>query len=168
MWSDLQMQGTASLVTSLGSYIAASKKAKSDKLWQDYNNKMTRLSDAQNQNALTVNENMMRERSALAEVQIRKSEMLTLGSAEVSAAATGTTGRSTRAVLFDIRRNAANASKARQQDLDYQYLGIDNQRQGSAMQAQANIDHTVIPKPNPATYILGFANDYAKLRQTLK
>lgn len=168
MWSDLQIQGGSSLVQTIGSFIAASKKAASDRLWQEYNNKMTRLADAMNQNALTTNENMAVERSQLQEFQIRKSEMITEATAEVSAAATGTTGRSVNAVLKDISRNAANASARRQLDLRNQFLQIDNQRQASAMQAQTQIDHSVIPSPNPATYILGFAADYTKLRQTYK
>ena len=146
----------------IGSFIAAGKKAESDRQWQEYNNKMTRLQDAQNQNALTTNENMRKERKHAQLMQVQKSETATKASAEVSAAATGTIGRSVNMVLFDIGRNAANARTAIEKDDKQQDAQTDNQRMQSAMQTELQLDLRHIPGPSPATLMLGIGGGLIK------
>jgi len=152
MWMDLALGG----VKSIGSYLVASAEAKNKRRWQKYNNTMVMLQGAQNQNTLTDNENMARERSAEEAFLIRRSEYITKASAEVAAAATGTTGRSVNMILFDVGRNAAVADRDRARDLDLQYLGIDNQRKQVALQTKMSLDMTDIPNPNPFSYALDF------------
>jgi hypothetical protein len=157
------LQAFGSMLGQLGSYMAAQKKAEADRAWQDYNNRMTRMADAQNQNALTANENMLRERVHTMRKQIGMAEAATTASAEVAAAATGTTGRSVNMVLFDIERNAAGKREDLERDEKMQLMQIDNKRQQSAFSAQAQLDLRTIPDPNPASYILGLTSDLGKL-----
>lgn len=151
-WADLALNG----IQSVGSYILASREAKNKRAWQKYNNTMVSLQAGQNQNTLTDNENMARERSQEEAFLIRRSEYITKASAEVAAAATGTTGRSVNMVLFDVGRNAAIADRDRSRDLQLQYLGIDNSRRNVELQAKMSMDLTDIPNPNPFSAFLGF------------
>lgn len=153
-WSDMKVSGLTSVIQGVGSYIVAKKQAADDKRWRDYNNAMTNLQNAQNQNTITTNENLAIERSAEQAYQIRKSEYITKASAEVQAAATGTTGNSVDMVLFDIGRNAADADAKRLMDLEAQVLGFNNQRVTSNMQTAASIDYRVTPTPSLTSSLL--------------
>lgn len=160
-WGSVFMKGLPGAVSSVVGYITASQDAKQQRKWQAYNNALVRLQNAQNQNAITTNEGMAVERASEAEYAIRKSEYITKGSAEVSAAATGTTGRSVDAVLFDIGRNAAKASADKARDLQYQQLGFQQQRESSNLQTEMNIDRATIPGPSAADAVLGLVTPFA-------
>ena len=159
MWSDMAAQGGLSAFKAIGSYITAKRQAKSDKLWQDYNNKLTRMQDAMNQNALTTNENMLRERSMRDKYNVEISKYKTQASAEVASAAVGAEGNSVDLVMLEISQNAARASKAIDQDADYQYQGIQQQRLSSKMQTEMQIDYTQIVKPSIAAAVMGWGAD---------
>lgn len=161
-WGSVFMRGLPGAVGSLVGYITASQDAKQQRKWQAYNNALVRLQNAQNQNAITTNEGMATERASEAEYAIRKSEYITKGSAEVSAAATGTIGRSVDLVLFDIGRNAAKASADKARDLGYQMLGFQQQRESSNLQTEMNIDRASIPGPNPADMVMGLTTPFAE------
>lgn len=169
MWADLALSGAQSLIKQGMSYDAASKKAKADRQWQAYKNAMTKLADANNQNAITTNEVLLEERVANQRFQIERSEYTTSAQAEAAAAATDTGGRSVDMVVFDIERNASMAQANVTSDLEAQYAQHDEQRRNSAFQAVMQQDHTYIPSPNLATYALGFATDmtnaYTKLNK---
>lgn len=154
-WADLAIGG----VQAIGSYIVQAQEAKNKRAWQKYNNAMTMLARGQNENAVTANENMARERSQEEAFLIRRSEYITKASAEVAAAATGTVGRSVNMVMFDVGRNAAIADRNRQRDLELQYVQFDNQRQNIELQAKQSLDLTDIPNPNPFSTMLGFIGD---------
>jgi hypothetical protein len=156
-WTDIALSGAKSL----GSFILSSAEAKNKRKWQKYNNAMLMLQSGQNNNVLTDNENMARERSAEEAFLIRRSEYITKASVEVEAAASGTVGRSVNMVLFDVGRNAAVADRDRQRDLDLQYLGFDNQRRQLAMETKMSLDTSDIPNPNPFSAALGFLGDTA-------
>lgn len=159
-WGSIFMKGLPGAVGSVVNFITASEDAKSQRKWQAYNNALVRLQNATNQNALTTNEGMAVERASEAEYAIRKNEYITKASVEVSAAATGTTGRSVNAVLFDVGRNAARASADKARDLDYQLLGFQQQRELSNLQTEMQIDHSRIPGPNPADVVLGLTTPF--------
>ena len=161
------MSAIFSGLSSIGSYIAARQQAESDRQWQEYNNKMTRIQDAQNQNAITANANMRREREHAQLMQIDKSEKATLATAEVSAAASGTIGRSVNMVLFDINRNAANARGALAKDSDMQDVQDQNQRMQSAMQSEMELDLRYITNPSPASLLLGLGTAGLNLQKSL-
>jgi hypothetical protein len=163
MWTDLAISGGLDLLRQGIAYNDAKKAADSKRAWQAYKNTMVQLSDANNQNIITTNENLARANSVEQAFSISRSEYLTSAQAEVSAAAAGAGGRSTNDVLFDIERNATSAQARRQQDLRDQYLQADNQRNQSRFQAAMSTDYSPIPEPNPATYMLNFATDAYKL-----
>ena len=155
-WTQDQLGQTGiGFAQQIGGFIAASKQAKADKAWQKYNNKMVRLQDAMNQNALTTNENIQREATLEKRFGIRVSEYKTIASATVVAAASGTVGRSVNSVLFDVHRNAAHADALAAQDFEYAKLQIDEQRRQSSMQAQLNLDLRKIQGPSPIGLALG-------------
>ncbi len=165
-WGSIFMKGLPGAVGSVVNFITASEDAKTQRKWQAYNNALVRLQNATNQNALTTNEGMAVERASEAEYAIRKSAYITKASAEVSAAATGTVGRSVNAVLFDIDRNAARASADKSRDLDYQLLGIQQQREQSNLQTEMQIDHSRIPGPNPADVVMGLTTPFVNAWQS--
>lgn len=159
MWSDFGVQAALSGFKAIGSYVAASRQAKSDRAWQEYNNKMTALQNAQNQNNLTQNEGMLIERQTREQYAVRVSEYKTQASATVAAAAVGSEGNSVDMVMVDIARNAARASSELTTDFNYQIQGIRNQQQQSALQMEMQFDRRSIPSPSIATTLLGTAAD---------
>ncbi len=160
-WGNVFLKGLPQVVGSAVNFITATRDAKNQRAWQAYNNALVNLQNAQNQNALTANEGMAIERSSEAEFAIRKSEYMTKASTEVAAAAAGTTGRSVDLVLFQVGRNAAEASAKRAQDLEYQLLGFQQQRDSSNLQTAMQIDHATIPGPNAADAVLGLTKNLA-------
>ena len=150
--------GLTSIFQSVGSFIAAGQKAESDRKWQAYNNKMVRLQAGMNENVLTTNENMRKERKANQLMQVQLSEHATAATVEVSAAATGTIGRSVAMTLKDVSRNASRARQAIEKDDDMQDLQTDNQRLQNAMQTEMQIDLRHIPKPSMASLMLGMGS----------
>ena len=159
-WGSIFMKGLPGAVGSVVNYITAAQDAKTQRKWQAYNNALVRLQNATNQNALTTNEGMAVERASEAEYAIRKNEYITKASVEVSAAATGTTGRSVNSVLFDVGRNAARASADKARDLEYQLLGFQQQRELSNLQTEMQIDRSSIPGPNPADVVMGLTTPF--------
>lgn len=160
-----QMSGMMDMFGKLSSFITASKQAKQDRLWQEYNNKMVRIQDGMNQGIITTNDLMRKDRKHTQLMQIAKSENATVASAEVSAAATGTVGNSVNAVLFDIGRNASNARVAIERDDDLQDVQSMNQRMQSAMGAQLQIDNKQINGPSSASLLLGLGEGVIKMTQ---
>lgn len=102
---------------------------------QEYRNKMTMLSAAQQQNTITQNVTSAIQSSAVVATDIQKKVQEATGSAEVSAAATGTTGRSVEMVNSSIERAGAAQEYSRQQQLQQVFDSADTQRQNVAMQA---------------------------------
>lgn len=158
MWAQHAMLAVSGAKGLLG-FMDQRRQAEADRKWQKYNNTMVAIQDAGNQNTITINENLARAKAGQQAAAIRKSAYQTKASAEVAAAAAGTTGRSVDIAIYDIERNEALALEAVGRDLETQYLQFDNQRQGSAMQAKMSKDFRGFPMPNPATAMLGFATD---------
>ncbi|QOE32160.1 virion-associated protein [Rhizobium phage Paso] len=147
------------------SFITAKRDAKYRQQLQDYNNAMTRLANAQNQNAITTNQNAAIERSVMEQFNIERSRYTTIAQAEVSAAASDTAGRSVNQTLYQVERSAEEADSNRMADLEMQLAGFQQQRLNSSMQANQQIDYSFIPSPNPVTSMLGIATDIYKVKQ---
>lgn len=158
MFNPAMLKTGLSVVSQIGSFIVAGQKAESDRKWQEYNNKMTKLTAAQNSNTINTNAILRTERKAAQLFQIQKSELATKATAEVSAAAAGTIGNSVKLSEFDIGRNAALARSAVERDFEIQELGDQNQRLQNAMQTQANLDLRYLPSPTGATELLGISS----------
>jgi hypothetical protein len=162
-WFDFGLSVGVDLLKAGFGYQAAKKEAKIQKQWQEYHNTMVRLADAQNQNAITANRSMAHDASAAKAFAIDRSEMVTEGAVEVSAASMGVTGRSVNMAIFDVQRNAAYAQQARIDDLKMQDNQFNQQRRQSAFSAVQNMDFSPIKQPNIGDYISGFATDLSKL-----
>lgn len=125
--------------------------------WRNYSNTMLNISDAMNQNVITQNqantELAFREQA----IGIQQSEILTAGQAEVAAASAGVKGRSVNQAMRDIQRNAAAAEVQRQQELIQSRLAFNSDRLRSKMSAKMQQDHTYLPKPSGASYLLDAA-----------
>lgn len=167
-WSDMQGQMAGAGLAAVTSYVAASKKAKSDRLWKDYNNRMLRLQNAINQNAITTNEILAKRRSTIEENNLRKSGLATAAKVEVSAAASDTIGRSVNMVLFDTARNTANAVKQRADDLEAQQLQFNQQRMSSNIQTESQVDYATIPSPSPVSAMLDFSAQAIDIKNKFK
>lgn len=156
------ISGITDMFSTLGSYISASKKAKSDRKWQKYNNQLTQMQNAMNQNSITTNRLMARERTFNQKQQIDKSEKATYASAEAAAAASGTIGRSVNMVLFDINRNAATARGAADRDYQYQDMQQVNQSLSSQFDTATQLDLREITGPSAASLLFGIGNALTK------
>ncbi len=158
-WADWQIQGALGGFKAIGSFIQQQRQAKADKAWQAYNNKLVNLQNAQNQNNITVNENMAVERNVRERFQISQSEYKTTGEAVAAAGALGAEGNSVDLVLKDISRNAGRAMAASQNDFEYSMLSYSKQKEASSFQTAMQYDYTQIPSPNIATSLLSWGAD---------
>lgn len=160
-WSQWQVDGITSGFKAIGSFIAQSRQAKSDKAWQKYNNTMTNLQNAVNQNNININQNMAIERQVRESYNLRVAKYQTESTAEVAAAAVGAEGNSVDMVMRDISTNEARAQSQLKTDTNYQMVGFDNQRQSSQMQTAMQTDYTQIPTPNLAQSLLDWGSKNA-------
>lgn len=160
-WADWQINGVVGGFKAIGTYIQQSRQAKSDKKWQEYNNKMIRIQDGINQNNITINQNMAIERQVRESYQLRQAEYQTESAATAAAAAVGAEGNSVDKVLLQVSQNEARMQSQLKTDMNYQKVNFDNQRQSSTMQTMMQIDYTQIPKPNLAQSLLSWGSETA-------
>ena len=161
MWLDMGL----SLAQGITGFIQSSREAKYKKALQEYNNTMVNLANAQNQNAITTNQNFAVEASLAQQFEIERSLYTTTGEAEVAAAATDTAGRSVNQTLYQVQRSADEAQSKRMSELESQLAAFGQQRINSSMQALQQIDNSFIPSPNPVTSMLGIATDLYKIQK---
>lgn len=121
---------------------------------QEYKNKMTMLSAAQQQNTITQNVTAAIQSSAMQATDIQKKVQEAVGATEVAAAATGTTGRSVDMAITNAERSGASQEYARQQQLQNVFDSADTQRQNVAMQAVMQQDLTWYQNPQAPNPIL--------------
>lgn len=136
-------------------FFGARKRAKYARKVQKYNNKMVRLSDANNQNAITVNAVQTVRQSARAALDIDIAGMEQEAEAAVSAATAGVAGNSVDAVMRNLSRSSAQAEYARKESLKAAYVSIDASRANSALSATMQQDTTHIQKPGIIPTIIG-------------
>lgn len=152
------LSGGLQLVDTFNSYITASANRKVQQKWQEYNNAMVRFQNAQNQNGITTQELIRKESKGAKLLQIQKSERSTLAQAEVSAATTGTVGRSVNMQLFDIQRNAADARANIETTDDYQDIVTQTQRWQSTIAAEMQMDRRPLPSAGSSAALLGIGS----------
>lgn len=161
MWLNMGL----SFAQGITGFIQSSREQKYRQKLQEYNNKMVRLADAQNQNAITTNQNIAVEASVAKQFAIERQNYLTQGEADVAAAATDTAGRSVNQTLYQVQRSADEADSVRQRELEHQLAAFRQQRLNSSMQAMQQLDYSYIPKANPVTSMLGIGIDMYKIYQ---
>lgn len=160
-WSQWQVDGIMGGFKAVGSFITQRRQAKADEAWQKYNNAMTRLQGAMNENNINVNQNMAVERQVRESYNLRMAKYQTESKAEVASAALGAEGNSVDMVMRDINMNEARMQEQMRTDMNYQMVGFDNQRKASAMQTAMQIDYTQIPKPSLAQSLLNWGAETA-------
>lgn len=156
-WTSLGMDAAStglSMFQGFAKYKAAKADAKAKEAWQKYHNTMVNLSNATNQNGITMNEIFAQQALADQALQIKRGDIVTSGTAEANAAAAGVTGNSVMLSMLDVKRNAAQAEYKRQVTFKNTMLAFDVQRVNSAMAAVMQRDNSLIPTPNAASYLL--------------
>ena len=122
---------------------------------QAYNNKMARLSDAMNQNAITTNVSLAITRSAADSENIQRQGRGMIGSVISQAGATGTTGTSVTLAKQAVQAAEAGAQQQRELALRDTFLAADQQRRVSTFAADLQQDYSPIEKPSATKAFVG-------------
>lgn len=136
-------------------FLGAKREAATRRAWQEYNNKLTYLSNAMNQNAITENEILAQQAAADQALINKRGSIQAEGATEVSAAAAGVAGNSVNQALVDVARTSAMVESRRQIQYNNALLAFDQQRKQSSFSAFMQQDRSVIPEPNIGTALLG-------------
>lgn len=145
------------VMSAMSSWQAGTKQANAEKAYQRYRNKMTKLSDAQNQNAITQNVTNAIQASAKQAVENQSAAIQAEGTARVASAAAGSGGNTASRSMWAVERTVANIEYQRQEGLKDMFLNSEVQRKQSAMNAALQVDKSYIPTPSSASLILGVA-----------
>lgn len=146
-------QNVINLVQTADEYSVAKAKAKAMKKQQEYNNKMARISDAVNQNAITSNVSMAIQQSARQSQQIQQQGGAMRSAITTSAGATGTVGNSVEQTKLSVRAQEATAEYTRQENLRGMFMQADQQRRTSTLAADMQQDYSPIQMPNATAYL---------------
>lgn len=141
---------------------AQAAQAKAQAKWIAYKNAMAKISDAQNQNAITDNVVSEIQQSARIAMGIQKSGMEVQGANEVQAAAAGVTGHSVAAVERNLERTQMGAEANRRQTLQDLFTSERQLRNNSAMSAAMGQSYSYIPQQSSASSMLGLGAGIAK------
>lgn len=129
--------------------------AKAQEKWQKYRNTMVQLSNANNQNAITVNTVREMQKSAREAMSIQEAGMAQTGASEVQAAAAGVQGRSVRATTMNLERGQLHAEETRKQNLQDLFVQETYSRRNSGFAASLQQDYSYIPQPSSVSSMLG-------------
>lgn len=135
-------------------YSMAKARAKAAEQAQVYNNKMARISNAMNQNAITTNVSQAIRMSARQAGQIQQQGQALASAVSTQAAATSTVGNSVQQSVLAARQSEASAEYSRQEALQASFVAADYQRMNSAMAANMAQDYSPIEKPNAGMYAM--------------
>jgi len=157
MWFNMALQFGLKAVQAGLSYSAAQKRYEAEERWREWRNKMTRIADAQNQNALTENAIQVKAQNDMKALVLRVKGMSTAANANVSAAAAGVKGRSVDDVLLASRRSVAQADFQRTEEFRTGLNDIRHKRRISSLQAVQAQDHSYNAPPSPIASLVGLA-----------
>lgn len=161
MWWMMAVQGGINLLSDSYSYATASASYKNQKKFQEYSNKMTNISNALNQNAITANVLQAQRQGARQSGQIKQQGNAFMGQVNVQAAATGTVGQSVNQTRMAVAQAQANAQFDVDESLNNAYISAYYQRIQSAQSAAMQQDYSVISEPNALAYLhRGLANTF--------
>lgn len=146
-----------SIVGGLAQMNADSTEFKLKKLTQKYQNTMSQISKAQQENTMTDNEISFRDSAVLAKKATELQSLRDTADAEVSAATAGTAGGSVNAVLLGLRRSRLSALSAMDKNILGQRRAFAAERRNVAFSAIYNKDITVLSRPSTASALLGMA-----------
>lgn len=122
---------------------------------QEHANSMRKISSAQQQNSVTLEEANIQDNSVRLGTSIQEQAMKDRGAAEVSAAAAGVAGGSVDQALLGLRRSATQAQDARMRNMTSQLYATEQQRKNIRIAGVLGQDNSVVMAPNMASTMLG-------------
>ncbi len=148
-------------------YMADKAQATAREKWQAYSNSMANISNALNQNAISVNETNTVREATDTNANIQKGSILYGAKEVVMASAAGVQGKSVNQSLLDIQANAAQREMNNQLDLTSKLNSFAQQREESEMKAKEAQNYSFIPKPDAGSYLFSAAMQNAKLNMDI-
>jgi len=115
---------------------------------QKYRNQVSAMMGAMNERAILLNEVGTRDASMRASFAIAQAAQRDQGSAEIAAAASGTSGRNVDSQMRGLRRSALYAQAARKMTTRAEMRGHQNERVNNRVSTILNQDITVHAKPS--------------------
>lgn len=155
-----------SAVSGLLQYNSARATYKAQKKIQAYQNKMTNVANALNQNAITSNILQAQQQTSTQATRVQQKGSEMMGAVNVQAAATGTIGQSADQARLATRQAEAMGEADREDQFESYMTSAYYSRIQSAQSAAMQQDHTYFEKPNLFSYIVntaaGAANTMSK------
>ena len=136
-------------------YLVQGVQARMNESAQEFSNTMRKISSAQQLNAAARSTAQIQDKAVRLGQSMSEKSMQDIGSAEVNAAAAGVEGGSVDRALLGLRRSALGAQDARLRNRDSALLGVEQQKKGIRLAGIFGEDISVIPRPNPASALLG-------------
>jgi len=142
-------------VSGLSNYMLGRTQAKMQESAQAHSNAMRRISSAQQQNTVTLQEAAIQDESTRLGVTLQEQSIRDRGAAEVSAAAAGVAGGSVDQAMLGLRRSAIQAQDARMKNMTAQLYATEEQRKNIRISGILGQDVSVIQRPSAASAMLG-------------
>ena len=142
-------------VSGLSNYMLGKTQAKMQESAQAHSNAMRRISSAQQQNTVTLQEAAIQDESTRLGVTLQEQSIRDRGAAEVSAAAAGVAGGSVEQAMLGLRRSAIQAQDARMKNMTAQLYATEEQRKNIRISGILGQDVSVIQRPSAASAMLG-------------
>lgn len=130
--------GAAGLFRTWSDYYVKETDAKNKKAFQEYSNSMTDLSNAVNQDSITLNQIQYIDASTQQSGKIQTQGMTAAGSIQATAGAAGVRGNSVQVNLAHVEGTAAAAGYNREREFKYAMLGFDQARTTSTLTTAMN------------------------------
>lgn len=147
------------LVGSVSGFASASIESRLQEAIQDYRNTMAKLNGSLQMNAIGRNEVATRDQASRTLFDVQQRALEDQSQAEFSAAVAGVTGNSVKTAVNDLKASAGQAEYAVKRNTQYQMNSLRDQRTSTAIAAVTGQDVTVIPKPSPASALLGLGTE---------
>lgn len=137
----------------VGGFLAARRRAKVQRQWDEYHNDMTNLQAAQSTNAVIANEAKIEEEAVLAQVALDISKLKTVARIENQAAASGVAGGSVAATILGVSRNAGRREASLDRQRESALLVTRSQKHQIATQAKLG-QRELTDGPNLLSHVL--------------
>lgn len=149
------MRAMAGISSGITDFIVGGIQADMQEAQQAHNNAMRRLSSAQQQNSMTLQEAQLQDKAARLGESLQIASMQDRGSAEVNAAAAGVAGGSVQMALLGLKRSAIQAQDARMRNLNSEMQAAQEQRNNIKLAGIVGEDISIIQRPSIGAALLG-------------
>lgn len=146
-------------VSGISTFMLGNTQAKMQEAAQAHSNAMRRVSSAQQQNTVTLEEAQIQDKSVRLGAALQEQSMKDRGAAEVSAAAAGVSGGSVNQALVGLKRSAIKAQSARMENMTSQLYATEQQRKNIRVAGVLGQDVSIIQRPSAASAMLGLGVD---------